>query len=184
MKTIIQKLLVVALIATNMSPIAAQKADTKSAKGQPAKSVISKGFSWKTKLYTALGIAGTAAIAYMIYKFQTRPDKDLEELYAFDMHNSPKTRVENGRAGRMLFDLQAQSENFQEAMRDPQRAQNIRALFNDPDFVELVNDPGAGVREALLRGEFNKPDIIQNSSDENFVQNMMNGIRHIMGIGN
>lgn len=182
MKRILNLTLVAGLMLTGITTIDAAPAQIKPAPAKVVKKQPSRKWSLKTKALAALGVVATAAVAYLAYRYRISKQESsiIDETIRFERPVEPAYQVPAGRPRALFNYSRYQSENFQQAMRNPQSAHNIEQLFNDERFVALINNPRADLVEERLRAAFNTPAIINMSAYDNFVDFMLDAINLIM----
>jgi hypothetical protein len=140
----------------------------------------SQGWGIKAKVITALGVVATGIGLYVAWKKYTATDKDLEILKQFEKNqeNVGKYQIPAGRAGRLMHHVLALYEPCQEAMRNPESQANIEALFNNEEFIGLINHERFGyICEAQINAFFNGQIFVQTHAHPNFVQGTLNMLR-------
>lgn len=133
----------------------------------------SKGWSVKAKVFAALGLAATGLGLYLAWKKLATGDTDLDVLtqYARNEQNAEKYQIPAGRAGRLMHHVLAHHEPCREAMGNAQSQANIEGLFNNEEFMALMNHERFGyICEARINALFNDWIIVQASARPDFIE--------------
>lgn len=184
MKTVKLTLIAILLLATIGTVDAAQLNEknnqTKVVKTKQTK----KGWSVKAKVIAALGVVATGIGLYVAWKRYTATDKDFEILKQYEkrQENVDKYQIPAGRAGRLMHHVLALHEPCQKAMRNPDSQANIERLFNNEEFIGLMDNERFGyICEARINALFNDPLVIQASTQPDFIQGTLNMLRVSIG---
>lgn len=181
MASSIRNLLVLGLIAACMPVISAAPATkAKKIEAKTTKKTVTKtkGFSLKTKAIAAVSVVATVAIAYLVYRYKTgKTEVTLDDILRYEPQQAPAYQVPAGQAGRLMRNLEAHNENFQQAMRNAENRANIEALFNNDEFAELMEGRLANYIGIQLAALFNDAQILDVSAQPNFSQSVINRFR-------
>jgi len=143
-----------------------------------------QSMSTTAKVVATIGTVAGIVCTYFLIKYlrqpaviapapepNTQPDVLPEPAPVPQPQPAPANRV-----ARMMQNLQANNPEFQRRMGDPVNAQNIRALFDNQEFVAAMATPLGEMFEAQIIQGFNHGGVLAATEQPNFADVMMQEI--------